>query len=94
MSNQPSYRLLSNISFNSIPILSYHRWQRKDQDILSSKEKSDFAKFFLPVSPIDLSFEPESLQVFNHKSVDFPIGVFCFANFSPSLASRHSSVTT
>lgn len=44
MSNQPSYRLLSNISFNSIPILSYHRWQRKDEDILSSKEKSDFAK--------------------------------------------------
>lgn len=52
MSDQPSYRLLSNISFNSIPILSYHRWQRKDQDILSSKEKSDFAKVaqfsFLP----------------------------------------------
>ena len=45
MSNQPSYRLLSNISFNSIPILSYHRWhQRKDEDIISSKEKSDFAK--------------------------------------------------
>lgn len=44
MLNQPSYRLLSNISFNSIPILSYHRWLRKDQDILSSKEKSDFAK--------------------------------------------------
>lgn len=91
MSNQPSYRLLSNISFNSIPILSYHRWQRKDEDILSSKEKSDFAKvaqfsfLLLPVSPFDLSFEPESLQVFQSQKCRF--SDWCFANFSPSLTS-------
>ena len=63
MPDQPFYRLLSNISFNAIP---YSR-QCKDQDILS-KEKSEFAVFH-PVSPFDLSFEPESLQVFNHKRI-------------------------
>lgn len=42
MLNQPFYRLLSNISFDS---LSYNKWQCKDQDILS-KENSDFITQF------------------------------------------------
>ena len=64
MPDQPFYRLLSNISFNAIPYsrLAVQRPRHIKQG------KSEFAVFH-PVSPFDLSFEPESLQVFNHKRI-------------------------
>ena len=65
MSNQPSYRLLSNISFNSKS--PYSRTiggiSAKTKTCLSREGKSKNSQIFL-FSPFDLSFEPESLQVF------------------------------